>query len=132
MIDLAMHNNGEYITIKSIAARQEISEKYLEQIIPALTRCGFVKSVRGAQGGYCLAKPLEFYTVGMIFRVTEGDLAPVACAEEGSGSCDRYSLCVSAYVYERLHKAINDVVDNITLADLVERQKITEGSNYYI
>ena len=79
MLDLAQQGNGELVTIKNIAARQGISEKYLEQIISALKRAGYVKSLRGAQGGYRLAKEPVEYTVGMILRLTEGNMAPVAC-----------------------------------------------------
>ena len=87
MLDLALDNTGEYIKVKDIAARQGISEKYLEQIIAVLNRAGYVTSVRGAQGGYRLAKRAGDYTVGMILRLTEGSMAPVACLEEGAPAC---------------------------------------------
>ncbi len=122
MLDLAVNNTGENISIKAIAARQEISIKYLEQIISMLNRAGFVKSERGAGGGYRLAKAPEEYTVGMILRLTEGSLAPVACIEE-TEQCSRYAECATIAVWEKLNSAINHVVDNITLADLVEEQK---------
>jgi len=122
MLDLAVNNTGENISIKAIAARQEISIKYLEQIISMLNRAGFVKSERGAWGGYRLAKAPEEYTVGMILRLTEGSLAPVACIEEAE-QCSRYAECATIAVWEKLNTAINHVVDNITLADLVEEQK---------
>lgn len=123
MLDLAMNNKGEFITIKSIAKRQEISDKYLEQIISILSRANYVNSTRGAQGGYRLSKDPSEYTVGMILRLIEGSLAPVSCADENEARCSRYSSCATSYVYEQLNKAINNVVDHITLADLVERQK---------
>lgn len=82
MLDLALHDNGEPVRIKDIAARQEISDKYLEQIISSLNKAGYVKSIRGPQGGYKLAKKPSYYTVGMILRLTEGSLAPVACLDE--------------------------------------------------
>ncbi len=82
MLDLALNNSGECIKVKEIAGRQGISEKYLEQIIAVLHKAGYVKSVRGAQGGYRLAREPEAYTVGMVLRLTEGSLAPVACLEE--------------------------------------------------
>jgi Rrf2 family protein len=122
MLDLALNNTGEYITIKSIAARQDISEKYLEQIISLLNRAGFVKSVRGAQGGYRLAKNPSEYTVGMILRLTEGSLAPVDCLEENASECGRKSGCVTREVWMELYEAIQSVVDRITLQDLVDRQ----------
>ena len=94
MLDLATNDNGEPIRLKDVARRQEISEKYLEQIISSLNRAGYVKSVRGSQGGYLLKMDPKEYTVGMILRVTEGSLAPVDCAEDGS--CDRVSTCATA------------------------------------
>jgi Rrf2 family protein len=125
MLDLAINDTGEYISIKNIASRQDISEKYLEQIITQLNRAGYVRSVRGAQGGYMLAKAPSEYTVGMILRLMEGSLAPVSCAEEES--CDRISSCVTHEVWHKIQKAVDDVVDNITLADLVTRyQEKTE------
>ncbi len=123
MLDLALNNTGEYITIKSIAGRQEISEKYLEQIISILNKAGYVKSIRGAQGGYRLAKDPTEYTVGMILRLTEGSIAPVDCLDGGLKECSRYNGCVTREVWEELYDAIQNVVDRITLQDLVDRQK---------
>jgi len=122
MLDLALNNTGEYISIKSIAARQEISEKYLEQIISLLNRAGFVKSIRGAQGGYKLAKDAHEYTVGMILRLTEGSLSPVDCLQDETGGCSRSSFCVTKGVWKELYDAILGVVDHITLQDLVDKQ----------
>jgi Rrf2 family protein len=122
MLDLALNNTGEYITIKSIAARQEISEKYLEQIISLLNRANYVKSVRGAQGGYRLAKEPAEYTVGMILRLTEGSLAPVDCLEDETNECNRWNTCVTKDVYKELYEAISSVVDHITLQNLVDKQ----------
>lgn len=131
MLDLALHNTGEYISIKSIAKRQDISEKYLEQIIPQLVRAGYVKSARGAGGGYMLKQPPAFYTAGMILRLTEGSLAPVACVEDLS-QCPRGELCAVADVYQKIYEAVNNVVDNITLEDLVKKQKGQCADNYMI
>ncbi len=122
MLDLAMAPEDEYVSIKSIAARQEISEKYLEQIITVLSRSGFVRSIRGAQGGYKLAKPAEDYTVGMILRIIEGNLVPVACMEDDPNQCPRSAKCATLEVWRQLNDAINGVVDHITLADLVKKQ----------
>lgn len=121
MLDLAINGNGECISLKSIGERQEISIKYLEQIVNALNRAGFVKSVRGPMGGYKLVKKPEEYTVGMILRAIEGSLAPVACLETEVNECPRKEKCVTLSVWEELNDAINGVVDNITLKDLVER-----------
>lgn len=123
MLDLALNNNGECIKVKEIASRQGLSEKYLEQIIAVLNKAGYVKSIRGAQGGYRIAKPPEEYTVGMILRLTEGSLAPVACLEDGYEACERCDTCETLTVWKELYEAINQVVDHITIADLVERRK---------
>jgi Rrf2 family protein len=121
MLDLALCEKGKYIALKDISQRQDISVKYLEQIISVLSRAGFVRSVRGSGGGYMLARDPEEYTVGMILRLTEGSLAPVACLEYEPNDCPRAESCVTLGVWEKLYKAINDVVDNITLADLAEQ-----------
>lgn len=123
MLDLALNNTGEYIKVKDIAARQGISEKYLEQIIAVLNRAGYVTSVRGAQGGYRLAKRAGDYTVGMILRLTEGSMAPVACLEEGAPACERCDSCEPLEVWKELYAAIDRVIDNVTIADLVERRQ---------
>lgn len=120
MLDLALHNTGECIKVKDIAARQDISEKYLEQIIAVLNKAGYVKSVRGAQGGYRISKDPREYTVGMILRLTEGSLAPVACLDENADQCNRVDTCETLQIWKKLYAAINDVVDNITVADLVK------------
>ena len=130
MLDLALNNNGECIKVKEIAARQGISEKYLEQIIAVLNKAGYVKSVRGAQGGYRIAKDPADYTVGMILRLTEGSLAPVACLEDGAASCPRMASCRTLPLWQGLNKVINDYLDNVTLADLV--QSDTAGNDYII
>lgn len=131
MLDLAVNDTGGYISLKSIAARQEISEKYLEQIILTLNKAGFVKSIRGANGGYRLAKPAQDYTVGMILRLTEGSLAPVACLEDEPNKCLRSGECTTLYVWKKLYAAINGVVDKITLLELAEIEK-ARGANDYI
>ena len=129
MLDLALNNTGEPISLKDIARRQEISDKYLEQIISVLNKAKYVKSIRGAQGGYILTKRPEEYTVGMILRLTEGSLAPVTCVEEDADSCERKSNCATFVVWQKMHDAICDVVDNITLEDLVSWH--IEGSGDY-
>ncbi len=121
MFDLAVYNSGEPISLKDIARRQGISEKYLEQIIAVLNKSGYVKSVRGAQGGYMLKMKPEEYTVGMILRLTEGDLAPVECVVDGN-ECDRQVGCVMSVVWKKMYAAINEVIDSITLADMLEMQ----------
>ena len=129
MLDLAMNNTGEPVRLKDVAKRQEISEKYLEQIISILNKAGFVESVRGPAGGYSLKRKPEEYTVGMILRLTEGSLAPVDCVEDGT-DCGRADQCVTVLLWKKLNDAINGVVDNITLADLVEWQM--QKANEYV
>ncbi len=131
MLDLAMNDNGQYISLKDVASRQEISIKYLEQIIRLLVPAGFVKSVRGANGGYKLAKKPEEYTIGMILRLTEGSLAPVACLDFEPNDCPRVESCSTLYIWEKLYEAINNIVDNITLADVMDRSGI-KGDSYCI
>lgn len=126
MLDLATYNTGEPISLNDVAKRQEVSEKYLEQIISILNRGGLVKSSRGAKGGYSLRHRPEEITVGMILRLTEGDLAPVACvSDDNSAECSRIETCVTARVYKKINEAITGVVDGITLADMKEWQDET-------
>ena len=133
MLDLATNDNGEPIRLKDVARRQEISEKYLEQIISVLNKAGYVKSVRGPQGGYLLQRRPEEYTVGMILRLTEGSLCPVACLETESNECERCDTCETLQVWKDLNNAINKVVDSVTIADLVARhQERIENMDYSI
>ncbi len=131
MLDLALNNTGEPVSIKDISKRQDVSDKYLEQIISVLNKAGFVKSIRGAQGGYMLRKDPKEYTVGMILRLTEGSLAPVECVEEEETVCPRKQACATFTVWKKMNDAINSVVDNITLADLVEISE-KQADNYII
>lgn len=119
MLDLAGHM-GETTKLKDIASRQEISEKYMEQIIAVLNRAGYVRSTRGAQGGYQLVRAPQDYTVGMILRLTEGSLAPVECLAEHALPCDREGKCATVEVYRRIYAAVNNVIDTMTLQDLVD------------
>ena len=129
-LDLAIYNTGEPVSLKDVARRQQISEKYLEQIISVLNKAGFVRSVRGAQGGYMLTKEPAEYTVGSVLRLTEGDLAPVSCVGMDSVDCDRRDGCVTVRIWEQLNEAVNNVVDNITVADMVMWQK--EQADQYV
>lgn len=123
MLDLATNYSGEPIRLKDVAKRQDVSDKYLEQIISTLNKAGYVRSVRGPMGGYSLQRPPEEYTVGMILRLTEGSLAPVECVEDTLPDCNRSESCVTRILWKKLNDAINDVVDHITLEDLLEWQK---------
>lgn len=128
MTDLAQYSNGKNVALNEVARRQNISLKYLEQIITVLTKAGYVISTRGSSGGYRLAYPPENYTVGMILRLTEGSLAPVACLEKEENDCVRCGNCCTLFVWEKISKAVNDVVDNITLADIIKNS----ADNYVI
>lgn len=123
MLDLALTADNEYIKIKDIAKRQNLSDKYLEQIVTILSRASFVKSARGASGGYKLARDPKEYTVGMILRLTEGSLSPVSCVDYEKNECDRYDSCATIEVWKKLADAISDVVDSITLQDIVDNYK---------
>lgn len=132
MLDLALNNTGEFIPLKTVSERQEISVKYLEQIITTLVKAGFVKGLRGSKGGYRLAKNPEDYTVGMILRLTEGSLAPVACLEDDVNTCERCDDCSTLELWKQLYDAINSVVDNMTLEDLIEKHNAKIGNDYNI
>ena len=131
MLDLAIYDNGTPVRIKDISARQGISIKYLEQIVSILNKAGYVRAIRGPQGGYQLVKPPEEYTAGMILRLTEGNLAPVSCLEYEENTCERQDTCPTLELWKRLKDAIDGVVDGITLAQLVEWQ-IEKTDNYII
>ena len=119
MLDLACNDDGKPIPIKSIANRQDISDKYLEQIISGLSRAGFVKSSRGAQGGYRLAKDPKELTVGAILRQIEGSLVSVACLEDTPSRCPHADTCATLDVWQEIDDAVSLIIDRITLADLV-------------
>ncbi|SKB76555.1 transcriptional regulator, BadM/Rrf2 family [Lachnospiraceae bacterium] len=132
MLDLALHNTGEYIKVKDIAKRQDISEKYLEQIISILNKAGFLHSVRGAQGGYQIADAPEKYTIGMVLRLTEGSLSPVACLDTDPNQCERCDTCETLQIWKDLSDAINNVVDHVTIQDLVDRHNENISYDYVI
>ncbi len=123
MLDLAIHENYDPVRIKEIANRQEISDKYLEQIVSVLVKAGFVKSLRGPQGGYHLVKKPNEYTVGSILRLTEGKLCPVACLEDETNMCERKEDCITLPLWEKVYQAVEDVVNSVTLQDLIDWQK---------
>lgn len=131
MLDIALNDAAGPVRIKDVSARQEISDKYLEQIVSVLNKAGFVRSIRGPQGGYRLTRKPQEYTVGSILRLTEGSLAPVACLEYEKNDCPRQEECATLRLWEMLNDAVKNVVDKVTLADLVEWQ-MAVGSNYVI
>ena len=119
MIDLAINNNDKYISLKEISQRQEISNKYLEQIISLLNKAGYLETARGYTGGYKLSKKPSEYKVGDILRATEGDLAPIYCLTE-DGECDKKSNCKTYSFWQGLDNVINEYVDSKTLEDLIK------------
>lgn len=123
LYDLAVNGTEHPVSVKEIATRQEISVKYTEQIISILNKAGYVSSSRGFQGGYRLTKPLEEYVIGDVLRLTEGSLAPVECLASGKVDCPKHGQCATIVLWEKVDKAIRDVVDNVTLAELVEWQQ---------
>lgn len=120
MIDLAIHDNGNFISLKDIATRQGISNKYLEQIIAMLNKAGYLETARGNNGGYKLAKKPSQYTIGDILRASEGDLAPMVCLME-KGSCDKKQDCITYSFWEGLDKTISNYVDSKTLEDIINK-----------
>ena len=118
MIDLAVNDKGAYVSLKDISNRQEVSLKYLEQIMAMLNKAGYVKSIRGNNGGYRLAKLPEEYKVGDILRKTEGDLAPIACVN--GEECSKRENCKTFKFWQGLDNVINEYVDSKTLADLIK------------
>ena len=118
MINLAAHPPEQNITLRDISARQEISVKYLEQIVSPLCRAGLLKSVRGAQGGYRLAREPRDYTAGDILRAIEGSLAPVACLEDETNRCARCGVCSTLSFWKGLNGMIQKYVDSFTLEQL--------------
>ena len=131
MFDLAMHSGEGAIALKSVAHREQISEKYLEHLFASLKKAGLIHSVRGAQGGYRLALPAEDITLGDIIRVLEGPIAPTDCVIDGAGEqCDRSSQCVMRTFWCRVRDDINKILDDITLDQIVEQQRKQNGEGY--
>ncbi len=131
LLDLGEHRGDGFVSLKEIAERQDISKKYLEQIIPILNKTGVLRTNRGAQGGYMLARTPDKYTVGEILRLTEGSLAPVACLEQEPNLCERQESCATLPVWQGLYRVINDYLDNITLQDILD-QEHEKGGDYVI
>ena len=119
LIDLAEHRTGGYIPMKDVAARQELSLKYIERIMPLLVRGGLVEGAHGKGGGYRLCCAPEECTVGEVLRLTEGELAPVACLTSGAKPCSRRGGCRTIGMWERYYALTNEYFDSITLADLM-------------
>ena len=119
MIDLAEHQDAGYIPLKDIAARQEISEKYLEIIIKILVKGKMLKGLRGKGGGYILSREPSEYIVGDIIELTEGPLAPVACLQPDAEVCNRKDICVTLPLWEKYYTLVHDFFFHITLEDVI-------------
>lgn len=123
LIDLALYGEEEAVSIQSISARQQISDSYLEQLVRKLKKAGLVTSVRGAQGGYRLAKPAGEISVGDVLRALEGSIEAVSCGVENNAKCLGKDLCVARYVWEKVNKSIQETVDSIRISQLVEESR---------
>lgn len=132
LIDLAEHQNCGYVALKDIADRQNISKKYLEQIIPIFNKSDILKTTRGSQGGYKLSKSPDKYTVGEILRLTEGSLAPVYCLNQDPKECERSGECPTLPVWQGLNRVINEYLDGITLQDILDQQRERYMNDYII
>ncbi len=132
MLDLAEYQQDSYVSLKDIAERQEISKKYLEQIVPLLNKSGLLRTNRGNMGGYRLAKSASDYTVGEILRATEGSLAPVSCLEHQTNDCPRQEKCATLFVWQGLYKTITEYLDSISLQQILENKQDTAGNDYCI
>lgn len=132
IIDLVLNSNGEYVSLISIAERQNISKNYLEQVFSALRKSGIVKSVKGSQGGYIMSDELSNITIGQILRALEGDLAVVK-SEENKDEENKIDACIKKSLWEKIDESIKNIVDNMTLENLIdEYKKESDTIIYYI
>ena len=128
LIDLAVYSEESAVSISSIAAREQISESYLEQLVAKLRKAGLVTSIRGAGGGYKLARPAQEISVGDILRALEGNLEAVKCAGlDAEKGCEEADFCVTKYVWQKINESITQAVDEIKLSQLVEESKAVKG-----
>lgn len=132
MIDMGINSNGEYIRLKEVSERENISVKYLEQVVALLNKAGLVVSLRGNNGGYKLSKDPKDYTAGEILRAAEGTLAPVQCLQCPVNTCERKGICSTIDFWSGFDKTVNDYVDSVTLNDLIENAKSKIGNDYNI
>ena len=132
LVDLAEHKNDGFIALKDIADRQNISKKYLEQIVPLLNKSGILKANRGYQGGYMLAKNPDKLTICEVLKITEGSIAPVACLDFEPIQCERADECSTLYIWKGLYKVITDYLEGITIQDIINRIEESSFDNYTI
>jgi Rrf2 family protein len=131
LLDLAEHENEGFISLKDVAERQGISKNYLEQIISLLKNTDMLRTARGFQGGYKLAKLPHQYTVGDILRITEGNLVPVACLVGDINQCERSSYCMTVDIWRGLGRVIEDYLDGITLQDILDQHRQRGSGGQY-
>lgn len=127
LIDLAEQNTEEFIPLKEISARQEISQKYSESIMTMLSKAGMIEGIHGKGGGYRLSRRPEEYKVGEVLRLTEGTLAPVSCLECGAAPCERADECRTLPMWIRLDSMINEYLDQVSIADLMKQEQKHEA-----
>ena len=132
LIDLAIHREEEYISLKDIAERQNISKKYLEQIVPMLNKSSLLRTIRGNKGGYMMAKKPSEITVADVLTATEGSLAPVSCLDFEPNECPMAENCSTLYIWEGLYKNIREYLTGITIEDIVEHSSSFDGGDYCI
>ncbi len=132
MIDLSQHAGEGLIPLKDVAARQDISLKYLEQIVNQMSRAGFIQGVRGPQGGYRLVRAPEEYNAAEILQAIEGSLAPVGCLEADVNTCERCDTCTTLDLWEGLYQVVTDYLSGISLRTLADRADRASGNGYII
>ncbi len=132
MIDIASYSTGGPVTLRDISKRQDISIKYLEQVVSLLVKRGFLISVRGNNGGYMLARNPKDYTAGDIIRCAEGTLAPVSCLQTDCNVCPRKDICSTLDFWKGFYNVVNDYVDSVTLEDLRNKELLKIGNDYSI
>ena len=132
LLDLAMHQNDGFVSLKDISERQQISKKYLEQIVPMLSKAGILRTSRGNKGGYMLAKSADLLTVGDVLRSTEGSLSPVTCLEYEYNDCPRADNCATLYVWKGLYEVVYKYLDSITIQDILNHNAGISGNDYCI
>ncbi|MCM1227373.1 MAG: Rrf2 family transcriptional regulator [Clostridium sp.] len=132
LIDLSVHQKDSFVSLKDIAERQNISKKYLEQIVPMLSGSSLLRTTRGKRGGYMLARSPKEISVGDVLRAAEGTLAPVSCLEYTPNDCPRVDSCAALFVWEGLYKTVTDYLAGITLQDIIDRGVTGNESDYCI
>ena len=132
MINLAVYSNGDYIRLKDISEKEDISIKYLEQVVSLLYKSNLVLSLRGNNGGYKLARDPKDYTAGEILRAAEGTLSPVQCLSCPVNNCERQSVCSTLDFWKGFNNVVNNYIDSITLADLADNYRAKFESDYSI